>query len=108
MQDVLKNFLPECKLGTVAHTCNPKTAEVETGVSGIQDQPQLHEILSQWNKKSVNFFKSKNHKTKSSQLIIDSAADQMLLSSFTHSILTHIDKNWHFSNILKKLLFNEN
>lgn len=59
MQDVLKSSLPECKLGTVAHICNPKTAEVETGVSGIQDQPQPHEILlvSMKQKKPVDFLK---------------------------------------------------
>lgn len=58
----------------------------------------MRSCLNETKSQSI-FLKSKNHKTKSSQLIIDSAADQMLLSSFTYSILTHIDKNWHFSNI---------
>lgn len=45
-QDIFKNSLP----GAVAHTCHPKTAQVKTGMAGIQDQPLLHEILSQQNK----------------------------------------------------------
>lgn len=40
----LKVLFQKCKASAVAHNCNPKTTEVKTGVSQVQDQPQLHEI----------------------------------------------------------------
>lgn len=57
MQVVFTSSLLECKPSAEAHNCNPKTAEVKTGVSRVQDQPQLHEILPYKTNKNQIIFK---------------------------------------------------
>lgn len=104
MQHVSQSSLQECKPSIMGHNCNPKTAEVKTGVTPVQDQPQLHEILpylKKTNKQKTDPFKNnKNkHKTKSSQFIIDSEANKMFLPS--QLISRHIIKIDIFQMSLK-------
>lgn len=76
MQDVFKRSLQECKPSIMAHNYNPKTAEVKTGVSPVQDQPLLHEILpykktnKRINKKKTQIFLN-NKKTPIKQRVLN-------------------------------------